>query len=74
MKFVIGLRLHSNYMKDHCKALAVLSTYRNACVGINLGGSHGGIKVDPSVYNKSELRDVVQTYTRELSKRNFCGK
>lgn len=70
----LGLRLSPNLTKDQCKALSVLSTYRNACIGINLAGAHGGIKLHTGYYNNYQLKNAIQVYTKELAKRNFCGE
>ncbi|KAJ8933397.1 hypothetical protein NQ314_014037 [Rhamnusium bicolor] len=67
-----GLRINENITRDHMKALSVLSTYRNACMGINMAGAHGGIKICPKNYSENELQNIVELYTAELIKKGYC--
>ncbi|KAJ8918047.1 hypothetical protein NQ315_011503 [Exocentrus adspersus] len=69
-----GLRIHENITRDHMKGLAVLATYRNACMGINMGGAHGGIKIRPQEYSLNELQRIVELYTMELIKKGYSGE
>ncbi|XP_018577510.1 glutamate dehydrogenase, mitochondrial-like [Anoplophora glabripennis] len=66
-----GLRIHENITRDHMKGLAVLSTYRNACMGINMAGAHGGIKICPKNYSPDELQRIVELYCTELIKKGY---
>lgn len=56
------------------KALAALATYRYACLGIDMNGSHGGIKIHKSDYSDSELKKIVQKYALELINRGALGR
>lgn len=60
--------------KDHVKALAALSTYKHACVGINMAGAHGGLRICKEDYSLRELKKAVQNFAKEVGKRGFCGK
>lgn len=55
------------------KALATLATYRYGCMGIDMTGSHGGIKICTQDYNETELKHVIQTYAFEMARRGSLG-
>lgn len=55
------------------KALAALATYRYACLGIEMNGSHGGIKICKTDYTQEELKKIVQTYILELINKASIG-
>ncbi|KAG5892820.1 hypothetical protein JTB14_033384 [Gonioctena quinquepunctata] len=69
-----GLRIKENITRDHMKALAALSTYRNACMGINMAGAHGGLKIRPENYSKSELQNIIEQYASELVGKGYCNE
>lgn len=71
---VVGLTISSEVSKDMVKALAALATYRCACFGIDMNGSHGGIKVCKSDYTEEELKSIVQKYALELINRGALGR
>lgn len=56
------------------KALAALATYRYACLGIDMNGSHGGIKIYKPDYTEMELKNTVQKYILELINRGAFGR
>ncbi|XP_030752617.1 glutamate dehydrogenase, mitochondrial-like [Sitophilus oryzae] len=68
-----GLRIDENITRDHMKALSLLSTMKNCCMGIGMSGAHGGIKIDPRKYSKNELRTIVDLYITELFNKGYCG-
>lgn len=68
-----GIRIDSHITRDHMKALSVLSTYKNACMGISMAGAFGGIKISPKSYSNSELQQIVQRYAFELVQRGYCN-
>lgn len=59
--------------KSDIKALASLSTYKYAIMGIDLLGAHGGIIVSPTDVEEYELQKIIETYAKELTRRGFCG-
>ena len=69
-----GLRMRNDVTRDQMKALAALSTYKHACMGIRLAGGHGGIKINPTEYTELELQRIVKKYAGELYLKGFCGK
>jgi len=60
-----GLRFHPDVNMGEMRALAQLMTWKTALVDIPFGGAKGGVAVDPTQLNETELE--------ELSKR-FCQK
>lgn len=71
---ILGLTISADVTKDMMKASAALATYKYACLGIDMNGSHGGIKICKSDYSEQELKSIVQKYTFELIKRASFGK
>ncbi|CAH2001756.1 unnamed protein product [Acanthoscelides obtectus] len=67
-----GIRLGPDITRDHMKGLSVLSAYRNASLGINMSGAHGGIKVDPKTYSDNELKSILEGYTIQLMNKGYC--
>lgn len=56
------------------KALATLATYRYACLGIDMNGSHGGIKICKSDYTEGELKSIIQKYAAEVLRKGSLGR
>lgn len=71
---LLGLRIRPDVNEDQVKALATLSTYKYACLGIDMAGSHGGIVIDPAVYTEEERKSILMKYALELVKINCCGE
>ncbi|KAK4881043.1 hypothetical protein RN001_004362 [Aquatica leii] len=71
--FLGGLRLCPDVEKSDVEALALLSSFKYACFGIDMLGAHSGIAVNPKNLNHNELRQLVSKYTKQLIDRNFCG-
>ncbi|GJQ74499.1 hypothetical protein Trydic_g21368 [Trypoxylus dichotomus] len=68
-----GMRICSDLTKDHIKAFSVLSTFKHACLGIQMSGAHGGIKISGFDYDPKELKNIVVSYGKELARRRFLG-
>lgn len=69
----LGLTIHEKLDKDYCVGCSILSTYRNANLGINLAGSYGGIHLEPVSYTEDELKDAIHLYGRKITEKNFIG-
>lgn len=67
------MRICSDLSKDHVRAFSVLSTFKHACLGIEMSGAHGGLKISGFDYETNELKDIVISYGRELARRGFLG-
>lgn len=67
------MRICSDLNKDHVKAFSVLSTFKHACLGIEMSGAHGGLKISSYDYEPKELKDIVVSYGKELATKGFLG-
>ena len=61
-----GVRYAADLTLDDVKALAFLMTFKTALLGIPLGGSKGGIRVDVKSLSKTELEKLTRRYTAEI--------
>jgi glutamate dehydrogenase (NAD(P)+) len=61
-----GVRYAPDLNIDDVKALAFLMTFRNALLGLPLGGSKGGIRVDVKKLSKIEIEKLTRRYTAEI--------
>ena len=61
-----GIRYMPDLTLDDIKALAFLMTFRNALLGIPLGGSKGGVRVDVKSLSKKELERLTRRFTAEI--------
>lgn len=68
-----GLRIDQDVTKDQFRALAALSTYRYACMDIEMSGSAGGIKIYPKDFSQDEYKSIIEKYSAELARMNLCG-
>lgn len=62
-----GIRYHPHVDIQEVKALATLMTFKCSVVGIPLGGSKGGIIVDPRSLSKGELERLTRKYTELIA-------
>ena len=61
-----GVRYVPDLTLDDIKALAFLMTFKTALLGIPLGGSKGGVRVDVKQLSKKELEKLTRRYTAEI--------
>lgn len=61
-----GIRYSPNVTLDEIKALAFLMTMKTALLDLPLGGSKGGVKVDPSKLSLKEREKLTRRYTAEI--------
>ncbi|MHA2007272.1 MAG: Glu/Leu/Phe/Val family dehydrogenase [Promethearchaeota archaeon] len=61
-----GLRYSPEVDLDEIKALAFLMTFKSSLLGLPLGGSKGGVRVDVKKISKNELRKLTRRYTSEI--------
>lgn len=61
-----GIRYHPNVNLDEVKALAGWMSIKTAVVDIPLGGSKGGIIVDPRTLSVAELEGLTRSYTERI--------
>jgi glutamate dehydrogenase (NAD(P)+) len=62
-----GVRFHPQTDLDEIRALAMLMTWKCACVKIPYGGAKGGVTCDPKVLSRRELEHLTRRYTTEIS-------
>jgi glutamate dehydrogenase (NAD(P)+) len=61
-----GVRFAPDLNLDDVKALAFLMTFRHALLGLPLGGSKGGVRVDVKKISVGELEKLTRRYTGEI--------
>jgi glutamate dehydrogenase (NAD(P)+) len=61
-----GLRYAPDLTLDDVKALAFIMTFKSALLGLPLGGSKGGVKVDLRMLSKRELEKLTRRYIAEI--------
>src|ERR1700716_3027174 len=62
-----GIRFHPNSDLDEIRALAMLMTWKCACVKIPYGGAKGGVTCDPKALSLRELEHLTRRFTTEIS-------
>jgi len=62
-----GIRFHPEVNLDEVRALATLMSLKTAAVGLPLGGSKGGVAVNPKELTKEELEELARKYAAYLS-------
>lgn len=66
-----GVRFYPLLSLDEAKALAALTTIKTSLLNLPLGGSAGGVRVNPKLLNKDELTKISHSYVRKLCR--FLG-
>src|SRR3954470_557158 len=62
-----GMRFHPRTDLDEIRALAMLMTWKCACVKIPYGGAKGGVTCDPKKLSLRELEHLTRRFTTEIS-------
>lgn len=62
-----GVRYHPVISEEEMKALALIMTLKNALQGLPFGGSKGGIKINPLLFGKKELKELSENYIKGLA-------
>ncbi|MBU1211654.1 MAG: Glu/Leu/Phe/Val dehydrogenase [Alphaproteobacteria bacterium] len=68
-----GIRYSADVDQEEVEALAALMTFKCALMGLPFGGSKGGLKIDPSKWERAELERITRRFTQELARHNFLG-
>src|SRR6185437_14489707 len=61
-----GMRFHPQSTLEEIRALAMLMTWKCACVKIPYGGAKGGVTCDPKALSRRELERLTRRFTTEL--------
>lgn len=62
-----GTRFSPTLDMDEAKALAMTMTIKWAIVGLSMGGSKGGVRVDPSKLSSMEYERLCREYVRQVT-------
>lgn len=62
-----GIRYHPEASISEVRAMASLMTWKCAIVNLPYGGAKGGVMVDPSTLNESELEQLTRRFTLAIS-------
>lgn len=61
-----GIRYSMDVNLDEVKALAMWMTFKTCLLNLPLGGSKGGVRVDPRKLSFKELERLTRRYTAEI--------
>jgi glutamate dehydrogenase (NAD(P)+) len=61
-----GIRFHPQSDLEEIRALAMLMTWKCACVKIPYGGAKGGVTCDPKTLSRRELERMTRRFTTEI--------
>ncbi len=68
-----GIRYAMAVNQDEVEALASLMTFKCALVETPFGGSKGGLRVDPNIWEPHELELITRRFAYELIKRDLIN-
>ena len=68
-----GIRFDLDTHAEEVEALAALMSYKCAIINVPYGGSKGGLKIDPSQWEKRELEKITRRFAQELIKRDLIS-
>src|SRR3954451_6845185 len=63
-----GIRFHPDVDLDEVRALAELMTWKTAIAEIPFGGAKGGVNVDPSELEQSEVQAIARSFMDKVEK------
>ena len=69
----VGIRYAPIVNQDEVEALAAPMTYKCAIVDVPFGGSKGGLLIEPSQYERSDMQRITRRFARELARRGFLS-
>ena len=63
-----GIRFDIHTNSEEVEALAALMSYKCAIINVPFGGSKGGLKIDPSDWEKENLKKLLEGLRKNLLK------
>ena len=61
-----GVRFNKDLSLGEVAAMAMLMTWKCALMNLPFGGSHGGIRIDPTQHSKGEVERATRRYCSEI--------
>ncbi len=68
-----GIRFAPEIGQDEVEALASLMTYKCAIVDVPFGGSKGGLRIDPTKFEREDMQKITRRFARELATKGFLS-
>lgn len=68
-----GIRFDMDTHAEEVEALAALMSYKCAIINVPYGGSKGGLKIDPTQWERRELEKITRRFAQELIKRDLIS-
>ena len=68
-----GIRFDLDTHAEEVEALAALMSYKCAIINVPYGGSKGGLKIDPTQWERVELEKITRRFAQELIKRDLIS-
>ena len=68
-----GIRFDMHTNSEEVEALAALMSYKCAIINVPFGGSKGGLKINPTDWEKRELEKITRRFAQELIKRDLIS-
>ena len=68
-----GIRFDMDTHAEEVEALAALMSYKCAIINVPYGGSKGGLKIDPTQWERIELEKITRRFAQELIKRDLIS-
>lgn len=69
----LGIRFDDDLTGEDASALSALSSFRNAALGLPLGGGCCGLKIDPADFDEKELVQIFDLLSQYLIEKKFMG-
>lgn len=68
-----GIRYAPNLTLVDSKAIAFLTSFKCALVGVPFGGAHGGLAIDKTKYSDREIKEITKKFVIELGREMNIG-
>ena len=68
-----GIRFDMDTHAEEVEALAALMSYKCSIINVPYGGSKGGLRIDPSMWETRELEKITRRFAQELIKRDLIS-